>query len=480
MHSRTRFGWLVTLMSALFLALLVTGVTLFVVSQNSGTVSSTQALATRDAQPTPTATLPPGNDWTQYHSDTAGTGVNPEQNIDASNVAGLNTDWVYDNKGSPYESTPAIVDGVIYMPSGNTLSAYDLRTGAELWTFTGVTPAHGASNASVAVDPARHLAYYGAANTYVYAVDTRTGVGVWKVQIGNPDQGAHIWDSPLLVDGNVYIGLASNADQPCVRGAVFAVNAVSGQIVWTHYTSPEGELGGGVWGSLSADADDHSIMAATGNPCTTASGATQHYSDYQQDSIIAMDWDTGKTLWTYKVLGLDNCDCDLSVGPVSYTLAGQKYIVAGDKQGIVYGLARTATGVRLAWSARIALSTYPDHGGIFQSPAYKDGLLYVAGGVPTDGSCPGAIWALHGDTGAVAWKSCTKVIVFSPGAITGDVLFVADYNGSMSAYDLKTGAILWHSALSGQVWGGTAIAHGKVVIATLKGKLYCFSLSDSG
>jgi outer membrane protein assembly factor BamB len=136
--------------------------------------------------------------------------------------------------------------------------------------------------------------------------------------------------------------------------------------------------------------------------------------------------------------------------------------------------------VRLAWSTRIALSTSPDNGGIFQSPSYKDGLLYVAGGVPTDRSCAGAIWALYGDTGAVAWKSCTKIIVFSPGAITGDVMFVADYNGSLSAYDLKTGSILWHSTLAGQVWGGTAIAHGKVVIATLKGKLYCFSLDGSG
>ncbi len=483
MRSRTWFGWLMTLGSALLLAALVAGVTLFVISKTSS-VPSTKTANILNTQPTPTASLPVGNDWTQYHYDISGSGANPEQTINSSNVAQLKLAWTYDNKGSPYEATPAIVDGVIYMPSGNTLSAYDLRTGNKLWTFTGTTPAFGPTNASVAVDTVNHVAYYGSANANVYAVDTRTGQGIWRTKIGDPTQGAHIWDSPLLVHGNVYIGLASYEDKPCVRGAVFALVAATGKLLWTHYTSPENELGGGVWPSLSADPDDHTIMAATGNPCSTASGVYQPYADYQQDSIIAMDWDTGKTVWSYKVLGLDLCDCDLSVGPVTYTINGQKYIVAGGKQGIVYGLVRTATGVRLAWQTRVAKTTYPDRGGVFQTPSYKDGLLFIGSGAPFDSSCPapgwGALWALHADTGAIAWKSCNKNITYSPGVITGDVLFSTDTTGALKAYEQQSGAVLWNTTLTGDTWGGVAIAHGYVVIGTLKGKLYCFSLDGSG
>ncbi|MGE5334099.1 MAG: PQQ-binding-like beta-propeller repeat protein [Nitrososphaerota archaeon] len=471
MHSRTRFGWMVTLASIFCVVLVAVGVSLFAASQRPAPVGAV-ATPSQFASPRSSATVPPlpGNDWTQYRYDVLGTAVNPEQIIDSSNVDQLHSAWTYDNKGIPYESSPAIVDGIVYIPSGNTLGAYDLRTGAKLWTFTGIKPALGAVNSSVAVDRTRHLAYYGAPNGYVYAVDIQTGQGIWTTKIGEPDQGAYIWSSPLLVHDNVYIGLASKNDHPCVRGSVVALDADDGTTHWTHYTALPNETGGGVWSSVTADLDDHAIIATTGNPCTT------NVSTYQQDSIVAMDWDTGTTIWSYKALDTDDCDCDFGQGAVTYTLAGQKYIVAGNKHGVMYGLARTASGVRLAWSTTIAQNEYPNHGAVFQPPAYKDGVVYVAGGTLMDGSCAGALWALRGDTGAVVWSKCTGLRTISPGAITGDLLFVALHN-QFTAYDLKSGAILWHAPIAGDAWGGTAISHGYVVVGVPNGKLYCFTLN---
>lgn len=471
MHSRTRFGWVMLLASIFCLILVVTGVSLVIAatapSRTTSTDTPTQTVA-RSASPT---AQPPGNDWPQYRYDLRGTAVNPEDIISSSNVSQLKTAWVHDNKGIPYESSPAIVDGVIYIPSGNTLGAYQLDTGAKLWTFTGFKPANGAVNSSVAVDTARHLAYYGAPNNYVYAVDIRTGRGVWATKLGETSDGSYIWSSPLLANGNIYIGLASINDHPCIRGAVVALDADDGLTAWTHYTSPDDELGGGVWSSVTADPDEHVILATTGNPCTTI------YSDYEQDAIVAIDWDTGKTVWSYTALETDTCDCDFGQGAVTYTLNGQKYIVAGNKHGVMYGLARTATGVRLAWSTTVAQNEYPNHGAVFQPPAYKDGLVYVAGGILMDGSCLGAVWALHGDTGAVAWRKCTPARTISPGAITSDLLFIALHN-EIVAYDLKTGDIRWHGKIDGDAWGGTAISHGYVVLGVPKGKLYCFRLGS--
>lgn len=471
MSSRTRFGWLVTLGSLLCLALVVEGISLYVLAAGDSDAdagTSNEQLM----QPTATPTLPPGNDWAQYRYDFVGTGVNPEDSISSSNGAQLRSAWVHDNKGRPYESSPAIVNGVIYIPSANTLSAYDLRTGAILWTFKGIEPALGAVNSSVAVDSALHLAYYGAPNGYVYAVDTRTGRSIWVTRIGDPDQGAYVWSTPFLAHGNVYIGLASRNDKPCVRGAVVALDAANGITRWTHYTALSNELGGGVWSSVVADPDDHAILATTGNPCTTI------FSTYQQDSIVAMDWDTGETLWKYTALETDNCDCDFGAGPVVYTIKGQKYIVAGNKHGTLYGLARTPNGVRLAWSIRFAEDEYPNRGGIFQPPAYKDGILYAASGYLLDGSCGGAVWAVRGDTGAIVWKKCTHRRAISPGAISGDLLFVAQ-PGELDAYDLKTGEIRWHAPVPGEIWGGTAISRGYVVQGSVSGKLYCFTVNSA-
>lgn len=470
MSSRTRFGWLVTLMSMLGLVLVAVGVSRYAASHRPSQIAAS-GTPSPSVVPTATAPLPPGNDWTQYRYDLTGTAANPEQTINSSNVAQLHSAWVYDNKGIPYESSPAIVDGIIYIPSGNTLSAYDLRTGARLWTFTGIKPALGAVNSSVAVDTTRHLAYYGAPNGYVYAVDIRTGRGAWTTKIGEPDDGAYIWSSPLIINNSVYIGLASKDDHPCVRGAVAALDGATGITRWTHYTALPNELGGGVWSSVTADPDDHAIIATTGNPCTTI------FSTFEQDSIVAMDWDTGKTIWSFQALETDTCDCDFGQGAVTYTLGGQKYIAAGNKHGVMYGLVRTATGVRLAWTTTIAQNEYPNHGAVFQPPAYKDGLVYVAGGILTDGSCLGAVWALRGDTGAVAWRKCTPMRTISPGAITGDLLFIA-LRDQLVAYDLKSGEIRWRGPISGDAWGGTAISHGYVVVGVPRGKLYCFTLDD--
>ena len=107
-----------------------------------------------------------------------------------------------------------------------------------------------------------------------------------------------------------------------------------------------------------------------------------------------------------------------------------------------------------------------------------NGDAAVIVGCEEDGSCAGAVWAIHGDTGAVAWMKCTPQSVVSPGAIVGDVLFVANRAGELNAYDLKTGAILWHAPVPGEIWGGTAVSHGYVVIGSAKGKLYCFTLGS--
>ncbi len=72
--------------------------------------------------------LPQGNDWTQYRFDIYGTGANPERSISALNVNQLAQRWEIEHFAA-FESTPAIVEGIIYVTNGNSLYAFNLRTG---------------------------------------------------------------------------------------------------------------------------------------------------------------------------------------------------------------------------------------------------------------------------------------------------------------------------------------------------------------
>jgi len=421
-----------------------------------------------------TVALPDGQDWTQYRFDVLGTGMNPEGHILAQNVPRLARQWTVGSRHG-FTSTPAIVNGIIYVTNGNYLDAFELASGQTVWNFHNISQPHGDTTSAVAVDPSSHLAYYGTADARVYAVNTLTGTGVWTIQLGNPDAGAFIWSSPLLANGKVYIGLASHDDHPCVRGAVFALDAATGKVDWTHYMVQAGALGGSVWSSLTANPSAHEVIATTGNPCPEGK------SDNQQDAFVGMDWDTGATRWHYTAVAYDDCDCDFGEGAVDYVYHGQEYLVAGNKNGMVYALTpqKGHHGVRLVWSLRITRTGPWGYGGIFEPATYSNGLVFIAGGPTLDGTCRGgALYALQADTGAVRWRVCTSGQVVSPASTTGDVLFVAQKD-VLVAYESATGHKLWQAKQHGTVWGGVSISRGSVVVGTISGTLYCYSLPDT-
>jgi outer membrane protein assembly factor BamB len=450
--------------SVLAALLIVSGAAAFIANRPGSITRQTATASTQTPLP-----LLKGNDWTQYRYDLSGTGHNPEGLIDSTNVSRLKQTWTWDAPDI-FASTPTVVGRTVYIPNGHTLTAVDLRTGATLWTYS--TGGAGFINSSVAVDVQTQIAYFGTPTTHIFAISTYDGSLAWKIQLGDPNKrGAYVWSSPLLVNGKVYIGLASEGDNPCVRGALYALDAATGKIAWTHYTAPEGELGGGIWSSPIADAAQHAIMMVTGNPCP--GGAV---SDYQQDSILAVDWDTGATRWVYTALGRDDCDCDFGGGPVSYTYGGQQYVVAGNKYGTVYALRVQGKGVQLAWSRHVASASKSRLSGIIQPPTYADGTVFIAGNTANIGSCTGKVWALAADTGAIRWEACTPTATIGAGAFSGDVYFNAT-DGSVVAYRATTGEELWHGDLGGaMVYGGVTISHGVLLVGTTKTLLYSFTL----
>lgn len=415
---------------------------------------------------------PANGDWTQYRYDLAGTGANPYASISTANIGRLALRW---QSGPPGEfaSTPAVVGNVVYAINNKSLYAFDLATGKVLWHFDNLPNAYGAVlSSSVAVDPATHMAYYGTPDARVYAVDTRNGRGVWNVQLGDPAHGAFIWSSPLLANGKLYIGLASHEDTPCVRGAAFALDPATGATIWRRDMTPANALGGSVWSSITAIPTAGQVIVTTSNPCER----TQVQA--LEDSIVALDWNTGAVAWQYQALHNDSCDCDLGQGAVSYLLDGRQYVVAGGKYGVVYGLAPpTAAGgaPTLLWSTRITGAGYLSTAGIYQPPAYSDGRVFVAGGPTLDGVCRGALWALDARSGAPLWRVCTSGQVVAASAISHDVLFVAE-TGKLKGYDVATGRVVWSAPLGGPQWGGVAIAGDTVVVGSVQGVLRVYAL----
>ena len=91
-----------------------------------------------------------GADWPMYNRDLAGTRFSPLTQIDTANVGKLTRVWTYQLQPASgninaapasgneifNEMTPIVVNGVMYMPSGNRVVALEPETGKEIWTYT--------------------------------------------------------------------------------------------------------------------------------------------------------------------------------------------------------------------------------------------------------------------------------------------------------------------------------------------------------
>jgi outer membrane protein assembly factor BamB len=457
-------------------ALWVLGILLVVASlARAITLFSFEQPAETASQPPTISTSSDPGDWALARYDISGTAYTAGAGIDSSNVGQLSQRWTYSGK-TPFSATPVVLGDVVYTTTGKSMYAFDLQTGKALWHFDDIPNKYGSLlTSAVSVAPSTHMAYYGTPDARVYAVNTETHQGVWNVQLGDPAHGAFIWDTPLLINGKLYIGLASQEDDPCNRGAVFALDPATGQTLWRHYLVSDLKLGGGVWSSITANATDRTLLITTGYCAGT-------HSIEEQDSILALDWDTGDVRWQFHALNHDTCDCDFAAGAVGFNYGGQSYVVAGNKYGVVYGIhppASPGETPTLLWQTRITGTGYLTSGGVFQPPAYHDGLIFLTGGPTLDGACRhGAVWALDAQTGVPRWRHCTAAALVLSNALSKDVLFIGD-NDAITAYEAQTGRILWSAPITGPIWGGIAIAHGMVLIGTVPGVLHAFALPSA-
>lgn len=239
----------------------------------------------------------------------------------------------------------------MYVPdwAGN-IYAMDRETGAVQWQravvdITGVpaTDFSGGPGGIVRTTPAiagnvlimgdqGGRAGYGAR---VFAVDRRTGATLWVTRVQGDgqyplgDDFAIVTQSPVVDEHNpnvVYVGTASWEEamaafipgyECCTfRGAVFALDIRTVQILWQTYMAPQGYSGNGVWGSTAAiDSKRKTVYVTTGNnysvpqavlDCVAANGtdaglscmdAANHF-----DSIVALDSETGAVRWATRAL----------------------------------------------------------------------------------------------------------------------------------------------------------------------------------
>ena len=206
------------------------------------------------AQAAPARTDPvslPADDgqWIMPAKDYANTRFSALDEVRTDNVKNLRLAWTFSTGTSRgHEASPLVAGGTMYYvtPFPNILHALDATTGEKKWSWV---PAVLQSAKGVACcDQVNRGAawwngriYYATLDNQVIAVDAASGREVWKTRVGDINLGESMTMAPLVVKGKVLVGNAGG--EFGVRGWIKALDANTGQVLWTGYhTGPDKEV----------------------------------------------------------------------------------------------------------------------------------------------------------------------------------------------------------------------------------------------
>jgi polyvinyl alcohol dehydrogenase (cytochrome) len=394
-----------------------------------------------------------------------------ESKLNVQNVGSLSPVWVA-NLAGDVSSTPAVVDGVVYVTDwGGKITALNASSGAVVWQkdVAAVSGVAGAVSRTAPAVSGNSVVLGTQKGARLVSLNKTTGAVNWVTQLDSHPLAIDT-QSPTIYNGVVYVGVASveengvDCDGPPVdghnacyfRGSVSAVRLSTGQVLWRTYTmsleqQEAGYSGAAVWGSSPVvDVKRNSLYITTGNnysapqnvkDCATAAGTDlaalaacepQGNGNYV-DAVMSLDLTTGAIKWANKVQGYDawttacigfptacptpaGPDFDFGQGAMLIPTKSGDIVTAGQKSGILWGL-NADTGAT-AWKTLIGPGS--SLGGMEWGSASDGRRIYVA--IVNLGFAPYAMVNPPKGTPATSFA------------------------GSWAAVDPTTGAIIWQRA----------------------------------
>ena len=306
-------------------------------------------------------------DWPLHNKDLRNSRYSELAEINGSNVGKLVPKWTFQAARTDgiAESTPIVIDGVMYFASGSKLVALDAATGKERWTFQAADPAFPGGGRGPAYADGRIYAY---GRSTMYAVDAKTGKrvesfgdngllpivkraldfkypGKYPAGLDTTTLGYSMTTPPAYFAGTLYVGVPFS-DSLIPGGLLVAADGKTGAIKWVFNTVPQGpqddgweivkdtwsgatRFGGGIWTQPAIDPDLGLIFFNAGNPTPNYDGSSRKGMNLFTNSVIALRLETGTLAWHYQVIHHDIWDWDLVNGPVLFDVAQRGQTIKG-------------------------------------------------------------------------------------------------------------------------------------------------------
>lgn len=292
--------------------------------------------ATAGAQSAEELLNPDPQDWPAVGRTVDGQRFSPLDQINTENVDQLRLDWVLPIPftGS-VQLTPAVYDGVMYINMPTGVLAVDATNGQTIWNYSPDQEAGGPGythRGSVVVFDSMIL--HSRNDGYVVALDIDSGEEIWANKVSDGAVANGFNAGPIFADGKIVVGPAG-ADSGGNPGQIFALDAYTGEIVWTFdvipgpedeeaYATwdpkPTGEVGyggGAAWSPGAYDPVTRTVVYGTGQPTPWDRFYIREGShDLYTNSFVGLDVDTGEIKWYHQVIPADEWDLDQHPTPI--------------------------------------------------------------------------------------------------------------------------------------------------------------------
>jgi polyvinyl alcohol dehydrogenase (cytochrome) len=409
--------------------------------------------------------------WPMIGHDPADTRSQPfEHIIGPSNAHLLVPKWIAPTSGD-VSATPAVADGAVYFGDfGGTFWKLNAETGDVIWShavadYTGIAGDLARTSPTLFKD----LVVVGDLKApKLLGIDTKTGALRWMTDV-HPDPHGIMTGSPMLAGDTIFTGVsASGASGPnaTFRGAIVAVDARTGHLLWRTYSLPDnGGLPGGYAGATmfsppAVDVSAGLVYGTFGQPYTEPASVTACHAAHggfiescelpgsYLKSVVAFDMKTGAPRWSYRVQGHSPWlqACGGQPGAVTWCASesdGEKWDIGG-------------SGVNVM---RLHRRRRPHDN--------DDDELDVVG----FGGKSGVYILLDAKTGAFIWSS-----LVGPGgdqggmewgtATDGDRIYVSITNHHHIPYKLTEKGVLTNTTVTGGSWAALDPSTGQILWQT--------------
>jgi len=365
-------------------------------------------------------------EWAMFRRDLGHSG-----STDSSGISPQGTlKWVFPT-GGPIESSPAVVDGTVYIGSRDgKLYALDAVTGAKRWEYQ--------TGSWVQSSPAivNGIVYIGSNDGKLYALDAHSGEKLWDFKTKYA-----IESSPAVADGIVYFGAGDYS--------IYALDALTGEKLWNFKT--EGVIqsspvvANGIVYVGSWDRSCYALHALTGKlrlpfkayQPIISSPAVRGEIVYFANStgyLLAIDGNARNWLWEY----------DIKPYWIQLKAFGLPVPTPPLPSGFLWGL-------KLGTTAN-------------SSPAVTDDTLYIGS--------DNKLFAIDIHNHQERWAFEAEGTISSSPSVANTTVYVGSEDGRLYALDTTTGEKLWEIATGGKITSSPAIAGAMVYIGSHDGNLY--------